>query len=156
MNDKQFKIVVGLLTEIRDAVKKTGGVATALESGVRKKNTPSAMSWGTYIKNKQPKNDYEVVAMIVDCLARAEKEITVESIIEFIRENSVAFSNVRDPEKVVNNTKNNKHYGYIEFTDKKEKKYYRLSIKGSQLINTLQERELPPANETYDNEKRGE
>ena len=154
MNDKQFKIIVELLKEIRDALKKPESVATSVKNSSKKRNAFSAVPWETYIKNKQPKNDYEVVAVVVDYLTKTGEEVTIESIIEFIRESSVAFSNVRDPEKVVNNTKNNKHYGYIEFTDKKERKYYRLSIKGSQLINILQERKLSPANEIHDGKKK--
>ncbi len=154
MNDKQFKIIVDLLKEIRDALKKSESAATSVKNSSKKRNAFPAVPWETYIKNKQPKNDYEVVAVVVDYLTKTGKEVTIESIIEFIRESSVAFSNVRDPEKVVNNTKNNKHYGYIEFVDKKKRKHYRLSIKGSQFINILQEKKLSPANEIYDGKKK--
>ena len=100
--------------------------------------------WSDCLEKKQPKNDYERIALIVNYLIRRQNSegVTVSDIIDFIRQNPDDFSNVKEDalKKAIGHTKNNEKYGYIEFANKKGKKYYRLSVKGNQLIRTLPDR----------------
>ena len=140
MSEQQLEKIVKLLEEIKGLLKDSGSSISVNESSRPKRGRDHvAKDWGVYLKEKEPKNDYECVAMAVDFLG---KDVSGESIINFIRENPVGFTNLDEGvlRRVIGNTAANKHYGYIEFTDKKKKKYYRLTIKGRHLINELPNR----------------
>ena len=96
-------------------------------------------SWEHYLENKNPQNDYEIIALVVERLARnGNQAVTKEEILEFIRDNPERIKNT-EIEKVsgsIDNAKNNSAYKYIEFADEKDKTY-RLSIKGKQLVKQL-------------------
>ena len=144
MTEDQFEKIMAILTETRDLLKTMYPSSVAGAADCQAIEEVHTAVWADYLKQKQPKNDYERIALIVDHLVRQQKEggVTVGEIVEFIHSNPDDFSNVGQKElsKAINNTKNNKSYGYIEFADTKEKDRYRLSVKGAQLVRALPNR----------------
>ena len=140
MTEDQIEKIIGLLEEMRDLLKILASPASVEgPSHQEKRHARAVKDWGMHLEEKKPKNDYERIAMVVDFLG---KEVNSKDIIDFIRENPDSFVNLNEEtlKGVIRNTATHKHYGYIEFADKKEKNYYRLSIKGRHLISTLPNR----------------
>ena len=134
ITEKQAKIIISLLTEIRDILK------GSTKNTAIKNSQNTNKDWDVYLEQKKPKNDFERVALIVDYLTKNEKNgVTKEEIIEFIRKKPSGFSNTKKMKQVIVSTKANKSYGYIEFINQKEKgeKRYRLSVHGSQHIKEM-------------------
>ena len=144
MTEEQFNKIMLRLDDtyslLKDSVSNTANIAPGIS-----KKSEKGIPWSSILKEKQPKNDYERVALVVNFLNSAGTEnsmVTNDNIIDFIRENPDDFMNTNEKglKGVIRNTVFNETYEYIEFVDKKKKKNYRLSIKGKQLINTLPDR----------------
>ena len=144
MTEALLKDIRDLLEEIKTLLKNRPLYNRSIDSVVDQQDGKlGQQSWEYYLENKNPQNDYEIIALVVERLARNGKQaVTKEDIMEFIRDNPEGIKNT-EAEKVsgsIDNAKNNSAYRYIEFADKNEKTY-RLSIKGKQLVKRLPNRE---------------
>ena len=137
MTEEKFKKIMDRLDDIYNLLKREDSKTGKHIS--YKPETPELTSWHTLYEEKQPKNDYEFIALVVYYLDSQSEETAREDIINFIKKNPHDLRNAGDKELygAIKNTKDHKSYMYIEFTDKKGKKYYRLSIKGKQLVGRL-------------------
>lgn len=140
-----------LLTEIRDLLADIKSLLTAdpprnatanRPSVATHSDNPTPADWEAYIEHKDPKNDYEIIALVVGHITKGDKKsVTKNEIIEFIRDNPHRIKNVDTLYRVIGNTKND--YRYIEFIGKKGSTY-RLSVKGRQLVSKLPNRSDAP------------
>ncbi len=142
MSESLLKEIRDLLVEIRDSLKSKTGLSSVINTNKSlDESEQEQKSWKQHLEDKKPKNDYEIIALIVERLTSDEKQsVTKEEIKNFIRNNPDKIENPKTLPAVIDDTKNNTSYGYIEFASKKDKTY-RLSIKGKQLVRRLPERE---------------
>lgn len=112
-------------------------------------DNPTPANWADYLEQKQPKNDYEIIALVVGYLTQGNKQsVTKDEIIEFLRKNPKRIKNTTTLSTAINAAKNKKHYRYIEFISNDDKAY-RLSIRGEQLVSELPNRiEVPKKKKT--------
>ena len=136
-----------LLIEVRDLLKvRVPHQNDVITRGRPENVTREQISWNAYLEQKKPKNDYEIIALVVGILASdAKKSVTLDGIVEFIREHPAGVKNTKQSalQLAINNTKNSPSYGYIEHVSGKDKTY-RLSIRGKQLVERLPDRETAP------------
>lgn len=140
MPEALLKEIRDLLIEINDQLKKrTLSLGNSHTTVDQKADNLEIQSWEQHLEYKNPQNDYEIIALVVERLTSNEKQaVTKEEILDFIRMNPERIKNT-ETEKLngsINNAKNNSAYKYIEFADE-EDKTYRLSIKGRQLVKRL-------------------
>ena len=137
MPEELLKEIRDLLIEIRDILTAKGLSDTTAETVIIQASNKNK-SWKDYLEEKQTKNDYEIIALVVERLASNGKEsVAKEEIMEFVRRNPHLIKNTGKVADSIKTTKDNKAYRYIEFVDKKTDKTYRLSIKGKQLVDSL-------------------
>ena len=126
MTEEQFNKIMLRLDDtyslLKDSVSNTANIAPGIS-----KKSEKGIPWSSILKEKQPKNDYERVALVVNFLNSAGTEnsmVTNDNIIDFIRENPDDFMNTNEKglKGVIRNTVFNETYEYIEFVDKKKKK----------------------------------
>ena len=145
--EKLLEEIRDLLIEIRDHLIRLVSVDGSLNRSPNHaadvvKNRP----WKTYLEEKNPKNDYEIIALVVDNFASTDGSLpTKKNILDFFRSNPDRLENTDSKQlnDAIDNTKNNRSYGYIEYAESdktKGPKEYRLSIKGKQLVERLPER----------------
>lgn len=129
-----------LLVEIRDLLKSRP--VSARSAGVvidQEGENAEGKTWGQYLEEKNPKNDFQIIALVVDHLrSTLGRGVEKEEIIEFIRKNPERIKNVEEGKLsgAIGNTKASPSYGYIEYEGKNSKSF-RLSIKGKQLVDRL-------------------
>lgn len=142
MNEKLLEEIRDILTEIRDVVKRTTSVGESQLSVTMQQNDKNKeISWGVYLEKKQTKNDYEIIALVVDQLTQNEKiSVSKKEIVHFISENPDHIKNAEENKlsAAIDNTKSK--YKYIKFVNNKENRTYQLTIKGKQLVDKLPER----------------
>lgn len=140
--DVLLKEIRDLLVEIRDLLKGSSsfvGENVGIGNDLKKRGQ-SQESWEQHLKQKDPQNDYEIIALVVDRLiSLGKKSVTKEEIVEFIRDNPDRINRAEDIGVSIVTTKSNTAYKYIEFVSKDDKTY-RLSIKGKQMVKQLPER----------------
>ena len=149
MTEKLLEEIRDILTDIRDSLRQPVQVGEGSnlipnqgigESEIR--------PWNTYLEEKNPKNDYEIIALVVDHLTNtAGPPPTKKTITDFFRVNPDRLENTdsKPLSDAIDSTKNNRAYRYIEYADSdkaKSPKVYRLSIKGKQLVEKLPERSV--------------
>ena len=144
MQEALLKEIRDLLAEIKELLKGYKPVSDGRQVSASKINSEQeSASWEQHLTKKDPQNDYEIIALVVEWLTRGEKRsVTKEEIEEFIREHPDRMSNL-EPNKirgVIDNTKSHSSYKYIDFVDKKNDKTYRLSAKGKKITNELPDR----------------
>ena len=146
MSEALFQEIRDLLIEIRDLLRSRPLYSEDQSSTIERVTSGHRETvWEKYLEEKNPKNDYEIIALVVDWLTRSGKNsVSKEEIIEFIRDHPDRISNTEKSKlsSAIDNTKNHDNYKYIDFVDK-DKKTYCLSIKGRQLVKRLPERPNP-------------
>ena len=140
MTDALLKEIRDLLIEINEQLKKRSlSLGNSYTTVDQQGGNLELQPWEQHIEYKNPQNDYEIIALVVERLTNNDKQaVTKNEILDFIRMYPERIKNT-EPEKLsssIYNTKNNSAYKYIEFADE-EHKTYRLSIKGRQLVKRL-------------------
>ncbi len=135
-----------LLEEIRDLLVEIKGLlksrATASINGDTAIDTSKQeqMSWEQYLEQKDPRSDYEIIALVVKQLTNDQKpSVTKEEILEFINKHPDRINNTETLSACIDKTKSVANYRYIQFVSANDKTY-RLSLKGKQVVSQLPNR----------------
>ena len=144
MSEEQFEKLMGVLEEMKDILKNISENKTKHPTHIvgTNKEKDINMEWNSLLKEKQPKNDYERIALVLYYLGEMNnKNIFKEDIVDFVRENPTNFKNIEDEKKLITTIKgtaSNKAYKYIEqYQNDQGEKIYRLSMRGKKLVDIL-------------------
>lgn len=144
MSDPLLKEVRDLLVEVRTLLIEQGAQIQGAHASARPQEARSeSMAWESYLAEKKPANDYQIIALVVDELTGTTKpSATSAEIVDFIRNNPEGVKNTKPAAlcAAIRNTCNSPLYGYIE-RPPKEKRGFRISIKGRQMISMLPSQE---------------
>ncbi len=139
MSESLLKEIRDLLVEIRDSLKSKTSLSSVINTNKSlDESEQEQKSWKQHFEDKKPKNDYEIIALVVRKLTSGAKQsVPKDEIEKFIHAHPDQIKNTENLSGAIDHTKND--YKYIEFASKKDKTY-RLSIKGKQLVNKLPDR----------------
>lgn len=138
-----FKTVLEFLLSNSDP-----SIDTHLTASSHVRSTPSTVvengDYEALLAEKQPKNDYEIVACIVYHLTGGIVSNTVSRVelLDYIRQNPGNLKGLKNLNGVIKHARGNPYYGYIENVKDAEEPSFRLSARGKQLVDRLPGREV--------------